>query len=73
MAGFGLAHFARPEAFESITKTPFPDNTTQHIYIDGAVETVLGVGLAVKKTRRLATVGVLGYGAYLAANVIRNA
>jgi uncharacterized membrane protein len=72
LAGTGLAHFVKPEAFESLTATAFPENTQQHLYIDGAAETVLGLALAVPKTRKLAVVGLLGYGGYLAANVLKN-
>jgi uncharacterized membrane protein len=72
MAGIGLAHFVKPDAFESVTATAFPTNTQQYIYIDGAAETVLGLALAVPKTRRLAVIGLLGYGGYLTANVLKN-
>lgn len=72
IASVGLAHFAKPEAFESITKSAFPDNTRQHIAINGGIETLLGVGLAAPKTRRLAVIGSMGYLAYLGANLIRN-
>ena len=72
LAGTGLAHFARPQLFESITAPAFPRNTRQNIYINGGIETALGLGLAVPKTRRLAVVGALGYVAYLAGNVARN-
>ena len=72
IAGVGLAHFVKPEAFEDITAMAFPDNTEQHLYMDGAAETVLGLALAVPKTRKLGVIGLLGYGGYLAANVLKN-
>jgi uncharacterized membrane protein len=72
LAGVGLAHFVRPQLFQSLTAQAFPRNTRQHLYIDGGIETVLGLGMAAPKTRRLALVGALGYGAYLAGNVARN-
>jgi uncharacterized membrane protein len=72
MAGIGLAHFVKPDAFESITAQAFPENTQQHLYMDGAAETVLGLALAMPKTRKLAMFGLLGYGGYLAANVLKN-
>ncbi len=72
IATIGLAHFAKPEAFESITKTAFPDNTRQHIAINGGIETLLGVALAAPATRRLALIGSVGYLAYFGTNVIRN-
>ena len=72
LAGIGLAHFAKPDAFESITAQAFPENTQRHLYLDGAAETVLGLALVARKTRRLAVIGLLGYGGYLAANVFKN-
>lgn len=73
LAGTGLAHFVKPELFESLTAQAFPDDTKKHVYIDGAVETVLGLGLAVPKTRKAAAVGVIGYLAYLGVSAARNA
>jgi len=72
MAGIGVAHFVKPDAFESITAQAFPENTQQHLYLNGAAETVLGLAVAMPKTRKLALVGLLGYGGYLAANVLKN-
>lgn len=72
VAGIGLAHFVSPQMFDSLTRLPFPRNTRQHTYIDGGIETALGLCLAVPKTRKLAVVGTIGYGAYLAGNVARN-
>ena len=70
--GIDFAHFVKPEAFEEITAQAFPENTEQHLYIDGAAETVLGLALAFPKTRRLGVIGLLGYGGYLAVNVLKN-
>jgi uncharacterized membrane protein len=72
LAGTGVAHFVKPELFESVTKSAFPRDTQKHVYIDGGIETAIGLGFAVQKTRKLAVLGLLGYGAYLAANVVRN-
>jgi uncharacterized membrane protein len=72
LAGTGVAHFAKPELFESVTKSAFPRDTQKHIYIDGGIETAIGLGFAVRKTRKLAALGLLGYGAYLAVNIVRN-
>lgn len=71
LAAVGLAHFAKPQAFESITASAFPDNPRRHTYINGGIETALGVGLVVPKTRRFAVAGVLGYLVYLIANTVR--
>jgi uncharacterized membrane protein len=72
VAGVGIAHFIRPELFDDITRQAFPRDTRTHVYVDGGLETALGLGLAARKTRPLAVVGLLGYGAYLAGNVARN-
>ncbi len=72
LAGVGLAHFVAPQLFDSMTRQAFPKNTRQHIYVDGGIETALGLGLAAPKTRKFALVGALGYVAYLAGNVARN-
>lgn len=73
LAGTGVAHFVKPELFERITTSAFPRNTRQHIYLNGGLETALGVGLTSAKTRKLALIGAIGYVAYLGGNVARNA
>jgi uncharacterized membrane protein len=72
LAGVGLSHFVKPQLFESITVSAFPRDTRQHIYINGGIETAIGLGLAAPKTRKLAALGTIGYLAYLAGNVARN-
>ncbi|OMC38232.1 hypothetical protein A5740_27395 [Mycobacterium sp. GA-1841] len=72
LAGAGISHFVKPQLFESITKPAFPKNTQKHIYTNGSIETAIGVGLLVPKTRKLAAIGSLGYLAYLAGNAVRN-
>ncbi|GAB7066540.1 hypothetical protein H7J06_05005 [Mycobacterium hodleri] len=72
LAGTGVAHFVRPELFEGITKTAFPTDTARFLKINGGLETALGLGVAIPQTRKLALIGLLGYGGYLAVNVIRN-
>ena len=72
IAGAGVAHFVRPELFDDITAQAFPRETRNHVYIDGGIETAIGLGLVFPKTRKLALLGLLGYGAYLAGNVVRN-
>jgi uncharacterized membrane protein len=72
VAGVGLSHFTSPQLFDGITKTAFPRNTRQRVYIHGGVETALGLGLSARQTRPLAAVGTIGYLAYLAGNAARN-
>lgn len=71
LAAAGLAHFAKPAAFESITATAFPDNTRRYTYVNGGIETALGVGLAVPRTRRVALAGLAGYVGWLGFNAVR--
>ena len=72
MAAVGLSHFARPQAYESITSAAFSNNIRRHTYIDGGIETAIGAGLIAPKTRKLALAGLVGYAIYLGANVARN-
>ena len=72
VAGCGVAHFVKPELFDDITAQAFPRDTRKHVYVDGGIETAIGLGLAAQKTRKLAVVGMLCYGAYLAGSVARN-
>jgi uncharacterized membrane protein len=72
IAGAGVSHFAKPQLFESITKSAFPRDTQKFVFINGGIETAIGLGLAVRRTRKLAVGGLIGYGAYLAGNALRN-
>jgi uncharacterized membrane protein len=72
VAGVGLSHFTSPQLFDGITKSAFPRNTRQRVYIHGGVETALGLGLSSAKTRPLAAVGTIGYVTYLVGNAARN-
>ncbi|WP_460356197.1 hypothetical protein [Mycobacterium sp. ZZG] len=72
LAGAGVSHFVAPALYEGLTKPAFPTDTRQHVYIDGGIETAVGLGLAYPKTRKLALFGLVGYLLYLAGNVARN-
>lgn len=72
VAGVGLSHFTSPQLFDGITKQAFPRNSRQHLYVNGGIETALGLGLSSAKTRPLAVLGLISYVAYLAANAARN-
>lgn len=72
LAATGLSHFAKPELFESITAPAFPNNTKRFIFINGGIETALGLALISPKTRKLAGLGGLAYAVYLGANAARN-
>lgn len=72
LAATGVSHFVVPQFYESFTKPAFPTNTRQHVYIDGAIETAVGLGFAAQKTRKLAVLGLIGYLIYMGANIVRN-
>ena len=72
LAATGLAHFAKPQLFEAITAPAFPQNTRRHIYTNGTIETVLGVGLVAPQTRKFALAGVAGYLGYLILSAVRS-
>ena len=71
LAAAGLSHYVAPQIYEGMTKAAFPDNTRLHVYVDGGIETAVGLGLAARKTRKFAVLGLLGYLLYLGGNVVR--
>ncbi|ULE35536.1 hypothetical protein K3G64_06465 [Mycobacterium sp. IDR2000157661] len=72
VAAVGVSHFVKPQLFESATVQAFPRNTRQFIYLNGGIETAIGLGLASRRTRKLAALATVGYLAYLAGNMARN-
>lgn len=71
VAGTGLAHFVRPQLFEPLTVAAFPQNTRRHTYTNGSIETVIGLALTGRRTRKFGVAGLLGYAAYLIGNTVR--
>ena len=67
----GLSHFVAPQIYEGLTTAAYPDNTRTHVYVNGAIETVLGLGISARKTRKLGVLGLLAYQAVLVGSVIR--
>lgn len=72
LAAMGLSHFAKPEVFEKITAPAFPENTRRHVYVNGTIETALGVGMVVPQTRKFALAGIIGYLGYLIFGAVRS-
>ena len=70
LAATGLAHFVSPRAFEPTTKLVFPENTTQWTYSNGATETLVGLAIANKRTRKIGYVGLVAYIGFLASRVL---
>ncbi|MFC8179784.1 hypothetical protein CH293_15585 [Rhodococcus sp. 14-2470-1b] len=72
LAATGAAHFVVPEAFEPITKRPFPKDTRDWITRNGATELVVGAAIAYPKTRKIGLVGLGAYVGWLGYNIARN-
>lgn len=72
LAGTGAAHFLRPDTFESLLRPAFPVNTRWHVYVNGVKETLLGLGMVVTRTRRVALAAVVVHLVRLARNVNRH-
>lgn len=71
LAATGVAHFAKPAVFEPLTRTAFPANPRRATYVNGGIETALGVALAVPRTRKAALAGLAGYAGWLGFNAVR--
>ncbi|OBH95874.1 hypothetical protein A5678_26115 [Mycobacterium sp. E2733] len=67
----GLAHFAVPRVFDPINRLAFRDNPRTFTYINGAIETMMGVLMAVSRTRGILAFVSTGYVVYLVVNIIR--
>lgn len=72
LAATGAAHFVVPEAFEGITKLPFPKDTKTWITRNGATELVVGVAIAYPTTRKIGFFGLGAYVGWLGFNIARN-
>ncbi|GEE00553.1 hypothetical protein nbrc107696_09990 [Gordonia spumicola] len=72
LAATGVAHFIVPSAFHGITAPAFPDDVETAIKINGSAETLIGVAIAVPRTRKAGLVGLGLYVSYLATNVVKN-
>ncbi|MBW9205959.1 hypothetical protein KV097_08365 [Mumia sp. zg.B17] len=69
IAATGAAHFVTPQTFASINEAAFPENTGEWIKRNGATEVALGLGLLSRRTRKLATVGLVAYTSFLGSRV----
>jgi hypothetical protein len=81
IAGLGLAHFTSPRMWGADHQDRIPAQHPSALlhqrryrnYTKGGIETVLGLSFSSRQTRSLATVGLIGYLAYLGGNAIRHA
>lgn len=67
----GVAHFAVPRLFDPVNRLGFPDRTRLFTYVNGGVETVIGLLSLDLRTRRLRTVVAVCYVAHLIAAIVR--
>lgn len=69
----GVAHFAFPQAFEPLNRwLGFGANTRQHVYVNGAIETTIGLTSAAATTRTASRALGIAYGLYLATHALRS-
>jgi uncharacterized membrane protein len=71
VVAIGVSHFLVPSTFEPINRLGFPDHPRRFTYINGAIETLIGVLMAVPRTRRQLAVVSVCYVIYLTGNIIR--
>ncbi|MCP9272165.1 hypothetical protein [Mycolicibacterium arenosum] len=65
LAGVGVAHLTNPHLFTSLTRRAFPRRTRRYVYLNGVAATAIGLGIRAPRTRMLATIAGVGYGAHL--------
>ena len=66
----GLAHFLAPRVFEPFNRLGFPQHARAFTYINGGIETTLGLLTAIPPTRRHAHVLGLCYITYLTTCIL---
>jgi uncharacterized membrane protein len=66
----GLAHFLAPRVFEPFNRLGFPEHARAFTYINGGLETTLGIMRAIPRTRRHAHILGLCYITYLTTCII---
>jgi uncharacterized membrane protein len=71
VVAIGILHFLVPSAFDPINRLGFPDHARKFTYINGAIETMIGVLMAVPRTRRQLVAVSVCYVIYLTGNIIR--
>jgi uncharacterized membrane protein len=71
VVAIGISHFLVPSAFDPINRLGFPDHARKFTYINGAIETIIGVLMAVPRMRRQLVVVSVCYVIHLTGNIIR--
>lgn len=68
----GVAHFLVPRIFDPINRFGFAEHARMFTYINGAIETTIGVMMANPRTRRQSATGSACYVIHLTSNIVRN-
>jgi uncharacterized membrane protein len=71
VVAIGLSHYLWPRLFDPINRLGFPNDPHRHTYINGAIETAIGVSMARPEIRWLSTIASTCYVVYLTGNIIR--
>jgi len=71
IAGIGLAHFVFPTYFDPINKMGFPAGPRRYTYINGGIETAMGLMLMSPVPRTAFRALSVGYVCYLLGNLVR--
>src|SRR5690242_7563447 len=66
----GLAHFVAPRYFDPINRLGFPNHARTFTYVNGALETLIGLLMAGPGTRRQSTVVSTCYVVYLTTAIL---
>ena len=71
VVAIGVLHFLVPSAFDPINRLGFPGHARRFTYINGAIETMIGVLMARPRTHRQLVAVSVCYVIYLTGNIIR--
>ncbi|MCV7007423.1 DoxX-like family protein [Mycobacterium gordonae] len=70
VSAIGVAHFVVPRCFDPINRLGFPNHAREFTYINGALETLIGLLMASPRTRRQSTVISACYVVYLTTAIV---
>ena len=72
VTAIGVAHFLVPRFFDPINRLGFAEHARMFTYINGAIETTIGVMMANPRMSRQATIVSACYVIHLTSNIVRN-
>ncbi|MCV7395362.1 hypothetical protein [Mycobacterium paraseoulense] len=72
VAVIGVAHFFVPRFFDPINRLGFAEHARMFTYINGAIETTIGVMMANPRMSRQLTIVSACYVIHLTTNIVRN-